>query len=146
MTFEDDIRKQAAVNVQPVSGQKSLPPLVNKDGGQLIMDACDKAAAMVRSVHEMHKAEGETLAQHLEQIGETFMKLCKEAARQVRDVRIMPQEMAESTANDLAELGKREYERFRKVTAGLVEARDALNAIDQAAEIKPNGPVRRRPT
>src|SRR5262252_2070716 len=56
--------------------------------------ACEKAAEMVRSVHERHAAEGETLAQHLEQIGETFSQMCKEAANQVRQQRILPGEMA----------------------------------------------------
>src|SRR5262245_52437705 len=63
--------------------------------------ACRKADDMVRKVHEAHAGESETLAKHIEQIGQTFMEFCKEAADKIRQQRIMPEEMANKTADEL---------------------------------------------
>jgi len=123
------------------------PPSVEEELGQLVrtiertnepdanqhpaLIACQKAAEMVRGVHERHAAEGETLAQHLEQIGEQFMQMCKQAADQVRQQRILPQEMATKMADDLVRVGQLEASRQARVAHGLTAARDAILGIDE---------------
>jgi len=94
--------------------------------------ACEKAAEMVRGLHQRHEAEGETLAQHLEQIGQDVLDMCKEAAAQVRAQRIMPKEMADKIADDLINIGQTESARQAVVAKGLTAARDAIIGIDQA--------------
>jgi hypothetical protein len=91
-----------------------------------VLAACEKAAAMVRDVHTTYAAEGETLAQHLENKGQEFLTLFQEAAKNVRELRVIPKESAEATANDLLELGKTEQERHAVVSKGLLDAREAL--------------------
>jgi hypothetical protein len=103
------------------SGQSS-----NKN---MVLEACGKAADMVRELHKTHEAEGETLAQHLEHIGNTFHDMCKEAARQVRELRIMPKEMAEQTATDLMKLGQDEAKRHETISSALITARNALLSV-----------------
>jgi hypothetical protein len=95
----------------------------------LVLAACEKAAAMVRGVHETYAAEGETLAQHLETKGKEFMELFAEAAKAVRELRIVPKESAEATANDLVDIGRMEQERHAIVSKGLMDARQALLGI-----------------
>jgi len=92
--------------------------------------ACRKAAEMVRNVHKAHSEQSETLAQHIEHIGETFSGLCKEAAERIRNERILPQEMSNKTADELEEMGKLETERQLRVAHGLRAARDAIIGID----------------
>jgi uncharacterized coiled-coil DUF342 family protein len=92
--------------------------------------ACKRAADMVRGVHERHSAEGETMAQHLEKIGEEFAAMCKEAADQIRKQRILPAEMADRIAENLLEIGHQEAERQATVARGLTAARDAILGID----------------
>lgn len=92
--------------------------------------ACRKAADMVRKVHEAHAGESETLAKHIEQIGETVLEFCKDAANKIRQQRIMPEEMANKTADELMLMGKEEAERQAKVARGLTAARDAIVGID----------------
>jgi len=94
--------------------------------------ACRKAAEMVRKVHERHSAEGETLAQHLEQIGEKFLELCKEAANQIRQQHILPKEMAGKMADELVDIGQKEAKRQAIVSRGLTAARDAILGIDNS--------------
>jgi len=93
--------------------------------------ACQKAAEMVRNVHERHTAEGETMAQHLEQIGKSFMEMCQDAANQIREQRILPKEMAAKIADELLGIGQQEAERQSAVAHGLRSARDALVGIEQ---------------
>lgn len=107
--------------------RKGNPP---KDAHPALV-ACAKAAEMVRGVHAAHTAEGETLAQHLESIGEAFLQQCKEAAATVREQRVLPAEMAEKMADDLMRIGEMEAQRQAKVASGLTAARDALLGIDQ---------------
>jgi len=92
--------------------------------------ACKKAADMVRSVHVAHSEQGETLAKHLEHIGETFMGMCKEAADKIREQRILPEEMSAKMADELEEMGRTEAERQGRVKRGLTAARDAILGID----------------
>jgi hypothetical protein len=92
--------------------------------------ACRKAADMVRKIHEAHAGESETLAKHIEQIGETFLDFCKDAADKVRKQRIMPEEMANKTADELMLMGREESERQARVARGLTAARDAIIGID----------------
>jgi hypothetical protein len=93
--------------------------------------ACKKAADMVRNVVKAHSEQGETLAKHIEHIGETFMGMCKEAADRIRAERIMPEEMSNKTADELEHMGRTEAERQARVKAGLTAARDAIVGIDQ---------------
>jgi hypothetical protein len=95
------------------------------------LQACKKAAAMVRGVHERHAAEGETLAMHLEKIGEEFAEMCRQAADQIRKQRILPAEQAAKIADDLVHIGSTEAERQATVARGLTAARDAILGIDQ---------------
>ena len=95
--------------------------------------ACKKAADMVRSVHVAHSEQGETLAKHLEHIGETFMGMCKEAADRIRAERVVPQEMSKKMADELEDMGKAEAERQARVKYGLIAARDAILGIDGKA-------------
>jgi hypothetical protein len=92
--------------------------------------ACKRAADMVRGVHERHQAEGETMAQHLEKIGEEFAAMCKDAANQIRAQRILPSEMADRIAENLLQIGHQEAERQATVARGLTTARDAILSID----------------
>jgi len=98
------------------------------------MIACKRAAEMVRGVHERHASEGETFAQHIEHIGETFMKMCKQMADDVRNQRILPEEMSVKMADELIQMGQMEAERQARVSRGLIAARDALLGIDQGAK------------
>jgi hypothetical protein len=92
--------------------------------------ACRKAAEMVRNVHKAHSEQSETLAQHIEHIGETFLGMCKEAANKIREQRILPEEMSNKTADELELMGKTETERQLRVSSGLKAARDAIVGID----------------
>jgi|SRR5215831_5332230 len=92
--------------------------------------ACKKAADMVRNVHKAHAEQGETMAKHLEQIGQTFMDMCKEAADKIREQRILPEEMSNKMADELEHMGKTEAERQTRVKHGLTAARDAIVGID----------------
>jgi len=92
--------------------------------------ACKKAADMVRSVHLAHAEQSETLAKHIEQIGETFMAMCKETADRIRADRILPEEMSSKMADELLEMGQMETERQTRVSKGLTAARDAIIGID----------------
>lgn len=92
--------------------------------------ACKRAADMVRGVHERHAAEGETMALHLEKIGEEFAAMCKDAADQIRKQRILPAEMADRIAENLLEIGQQESQRQATVARGLTTARDAILGID----------------
>lgn len=114
-------------------GNSGATPTLNA-----VLEACKKAAAMIRDIHTTHAAEGETLAKHLEQIGENISAMCREAANQVRELRIMPKEMAESTANDLISIGEMEARRNETVTRGLLAARDAILGINKPAEEETN--------
>jgi len=118
--FEEEIGALARSVDRAHPDEKEHPALI----------ACRKAADMVRGVHERHAAEGETLAKHLEQIGETFMEMCKEAANQIRQQRILPLEMSNKMADELVEMGRTEAERQARVSQGLTAARDALLGID----------------
>lgn len=131
--LEQQIKKTVVTNLRAVE-RKTIPPPTPKPAltqSQMssVLEACQKAAEIVRNVHANHEAEGESLAKHLEQIGGTFLKMCQESAKQVRDLRIMPKEMAEKTAEELLSLGQQEEERHDKVTKGLISARDALLGI-----------------
>jgi hypothetical protein len=95
--------------------------------------ACKKAADMVRSVVKAHSEQGETLAKHIEHIGETFMGLCKEAADRIRAERILPEEMSNKTADELEHMGRTEAKRQARVKHGLTAARDAIIGIDTAS-------------
>jgi len=92
--------------------------------------ACKKAADMVRSVHNAHAEQSETMAKHIEHIGETFMGMCKEFADKIREGRILPEEMSNKTADELEQMGKAETERQLRVSSGLKAARDAIIGID----------------
>jgi hypothetical protein len=146
MADDNDIEQQIKRTVRtlrpldpPLAGEL-LPRRLRKDPPEIIehspqpkplaiLEACQKAADIVRSVHASHEAEGEALAKHLEQIGETFLKMCQAAAKQVRDLRIMPKEMADDTARELLQIGEQEERRHDLVTKGLASARDALLGI-----------------
>ena len=107
---------------------RAHPSLDEKEHPALV--ACRKAAEMVRNVHKAHSEQSETLAQHIEHIGETFLGLCKEAANKIREQRILPEEMSNKTADELEDMGKTETERQQRVSAGLRAARDAIVGID----------------
>jgi len=92
--------------------------------------ACRRAAEQIRKVHEAHAGESETLAGHIEQIGQTIMDFCKEAANKIRQQRIMPEEMAAKTADELINMGREESLRQARVARGLTAARDAIIGID----------------
>jgi hypothetical protein len=126
-SFEDEIGELAR------SVDRAHPPTTTSEHPALI--ACRKAAEMVRGVHERHAAEGETLALHLEQIGETFMQMCKEAAGQIRQQRILPKEMSDKIADDVLRIGEMEAERQAVVSRGLKAASEAILGIDKKDEI-----------
>jgi len=140
-----DIRRGDGYGVAQLKGayDESLERELNKltqqvERGQAVqadehpaLIACRKAADMVRGVHERHASEGETLAMHIEKIGETFHEMCKEAANQIRSQRVLPQEMANKMADELVEMGRMEAERQGRVSRGLTAARDALLGIDE---------------
>jgi hypothetical protein len=123
---QPDIEKEIA-DLARVAEREPVPQEVKHPA----LIACEKAAEMVREVHKSHEAEGETLAQHLEHIGETFASMCKEAANEVRKQRILPGEMASKMADELIEIGNLEFERQTRVARGLTAARDAILGIEQ---------------
>jgi len=112
-----------------LTGKVHRSPDLNKDEHPALV-ACKKAADMVRSVHNAHSEQSETMAKHIEHVGETIMGLCKEFADKIREGRILPEEMSNKTADELEEMGKIEMERQLRVSSGLRAARDAIIGID----------------
>jgi len=119
-SIEDEIKAVVGTVERTEEDMKEHPALA----------ACRKAADMVRKIHEAHVGESETLAKHIEQIGETFLDFCKDAADKIRKQRIMPEEMANKTADELMLMGREESERQARVARGLTAARDAIVGID----------------
>jgi hypothetical protein len=135
-TVEDGIAQLTRrIGTQANGGDPGLPALPPRtQHSNAIVDACKKAADMIRDVHKTHEAEAETLARHMEQIGDNLKNMCDEVAKQIRDARVMPKEMAEETANELLEIGSKEADRHDRVSNGLLAARKAVLDINPPAE------------
>jgi hypothetical protein len=95
-----------------------------------IVEACKKAAEMVRDVHRTYEAEAETLARHIEGIGANIKQMFDELAKTIREAHVMPREMAAKTAEELLDIGSKEAERHDRVSHGLLGARNAVLEIN----------------
>jgi hypothetical protein len=132
-TVEDGIAQLTRRSTQANGGDPGLPALPRTQHSTAIVEACKKAAEMIRDVHKMHAAEAETLARHMEQIGDNLKNMCDEVAKQIRDARVLPEEMAQETAAELLDIGNKEADRHDRVTNGLLAARKAVLDINPPA-------------
>jgi hypothetical protein len=136
VSVEQEISKLTQATVVGNSGKHPVTsPVTNA-----IMDACIKAADMIRGIPEREMREGERAAKELEELGEGFARSltqlgdefresCHKAAEELRKLRAVTKEDAEITANKLTEVGSAEAARHANITEGINDMRSALGRI-----------------
>jgi hypothetical protein len=93
-------------------------------------------AHRARNIHDTHAAESETLAQHLETIGESIKSMFKDAAEIVRGHRVITESNAEVLAGDILNIGNDEGNRQNVIVSSLLDARAAVDKISALTKEK----------
>ena len=123
------VEDELALLTRRFSGNGAKKPERTEHANQIV-EACRKAAEMVRDVHRTYEAEAETLARHIEGVGANIKQMFDELAKTIREAHVMPREMSAKTSDELLEIGSREAERHDRVSHGLLAARKAVLEIN----------------
>jgi hypothetical protein len=134
MTLEDELAQLTKKPDRGGNGSK-LPAATNA-----IMEACLRAADIIRAIPNKELETGEEIAKKLEdlgvtfadrlaKIGDEFRDSCRHAAEALRKLRAIPEDNAAETADELVRIGQSEAERHAGVTAGINDIRGALTRI-----------------